>query len=228
MAQPGDILSFAEMCMLEGKMLQQGMHFRSGSDRHSVILMSRQHGAKYADGIAEDGKTIHYIGHDAVGDRAKTLDQPLDRISGTLTENGKFFKAVEEARQGYAAEPVRVYEKLKQGIWVYNGLFSLVDAAMSALERRKVCVFTLSLVGSGEPASDSGSLPTEAYGRLIPTDVKLLVWQRDRGRCIACGSTEDLHFDHIIPYSLGGSSLDVRNIQILCRTCNLKKSDSIQ
>jgi hypothetical protein len=60
----------------------------------------------------------------------------------------------------------------------------------------------------------------------IPEDVKLLVWSRDGGRCVRCGSKEELHFDHIIPVAKGGGNTSA-NIQILCQTCNLKKSDKI-
>jgi hypothetical protein len=60
----------------------------------------------------------------------------------------------------------------------------------------------------------------------IPEDVKLLVWTRDGGRCVICGSKEELHFDHIIPVAKGGGNL-AENIQILCQPCNLRKSDKI-
>jgi 5-methylcytosine-specific restriction endonuclease McrA len=35
-----------------------------------------------------------------------------------------------------------------------------------------------------------------------------------------------LEFDHVIPHAKGGSNTD-NNIQLLCRGCNLKKSDRI-
>jgi HNH endonuclease len=62
--------------------------------------------------------------------------------------------------------------------------------------------------------------------RAIPDDVKLLVWSRDGGACVKCGAKTDLHFDHIIPLSRGGGD-HAQNIQLLCRTCNLTKSDHI-
>jgi hypothetical protein len=37
--------------------------------------------------------------------------------------------------------------------------------------------------------------------------VKLAVWKRDKGSCVLCGSTKNLHFDHILPFSKGGTSL---------------------
>lgn len=60
----------------------------------------------------------------------------------------------------------------------------------------------------------------------IPEDVKFEVWRRDQGRCVICGSQENLEFDHIIPFSKGGSST-ARNIQLLCQNCNRHKSDKI-
>lgn len=66
------------------------------------------------------------------------------------------------------------------------------------------------------------------HNRIIPTSVKLEVWKRDKGRCVKCGSEDNLHFDHIIPYSKGGSSLVAENIQILCARHNLKKRDKIE
>ncbi|OYU84082.1 MAG: hypothetical protein CFE24_08410 [Flavobacterium sp. BFFFF2] len=56
----------------------------------------------------------------------------------------------------------------------------------------------------------------------ITNDVKTKVWQRDNGMCVICGNNEKLEFDHIIPFSKGGSS-SFRNIQLLCEPCNRKK-----
>lgn len=42
------------------------------------------------------------------------------------------------------------------------------------------------------------------------------------GRCAACGSTEDLCIDHIIPICRGGSC-EVENLQALCFSCNARK-----
>jgi 5-methylcytosine-specific restriction endonuclease McrA len=66
------------------------------------------------------------------------------------------------------------------------------------------------------------------HDRVIPATVKIEVWKRDSGSCIRCGSKENLHFHHIIPYSLGGSSKDAKNIQILCSRHNLEKRDKIE
>jgi 5-methylcytosine-specific restriction endonuclease McrA len=60
----------------------------------------------------------------------------------------------------------------------------------------------------------------------IPDDVKLHVWTRDSGCCVKCQSPKELHFDHIIPLARGGGN-QAENIQLLCRTCNLAKSDRL-
>jgi hypothetical protein len=60
----------------------------------------------------------------------------------------------------------------------------------------------------------------------ISREVRLFVWQRDGGRCVQCGAQQSLHFDHVIPHSLGGSSTE-RNLQLLCESCNLRKGASL-
>jgi hypothetical protein len=61
---------------------------------------------------------------------------------------------------------------------------------------------------------------------LIPQDVMDKVWNRDGGKCVKCGSTKKLEFDHIIPISKGGANT-YRNLQLLCENCNRKKSNKI-
>ena len=67
---------------------------------------------------------------------------------------------------------------------------------------------------------------SETQSRKISQTVKDRVWNRDQGKCVECGSNEKLEFDHIIPFSKGGSNT-YRNIQLLCETCNRIKSNQI-
>jgi len=60
----------------------------------------------------------------------------------------------------------------------------------------------------------------------IPENVRVAVWRRDEGKCVKCGSRENLEYDHIIPISKGGSNT-VRNIELLCEKCNREKYNKI-
>lgn len=62
--------------------------------------------------------------------------------------------------------------------------------------------------------------------RRISQRVKDEVWRRDGGQCVQCESRKNIEYDHIIPFSKGGSNT-ARNVQILCESCNRKKSDNI-
>ena len=74
---------------------------------------------------------------------------------------------------------------------------------------------------------DEGEIFPEANKRPpIPKEVVDVVWRRDGGKCVYCGSTENLQLDHIIPFSKGGATT-VENLQLLCQKCNLQKSNKI-
>lgn len=225
------IYSYREMCDIENvQTLQRGMNFRM-NPRYSVILMSRRSNAPYADKILEDSITIEYEGHDepkiSHEMNPKTLDQPLKTRNGTLTQNGKFVEAIEKFKKGNSdAEPVKVYEKILPGVWSLKGIFDLVDYKIRHDGKRNVYVFLLRL--SDEQDIETNSHIDLAHTRLITREIKKEVWKRDGGKCVLCDSTKNLHFDHDLPFSKGGTSLTAKNIRLLCAKCNLAKSDKIE
>jgi len=225
-----EIISYLEMCQREGASLQRGMNFQMGGN-HSVILMSVRPNSPYQDRIEDNGETLIYEGHDvprtAGTKNPKLIDQPEKLPSGKLTENGKFHHAAQAAKKGEELERVLVYEKIKKGIWSYNGVFHLVDSWRESDEHREVFKFKLVAVEGDEDFSRpvKTDLP---HRRLIPSSVKQQVWARDGGKCTKCGATNELHFDHILPYSKGGTSITIENVQLLCARHNLQKSNKIQ
>ena len=60
--------------------------------------------------------------------------------------------------------------------------------------------------------------------KYVSDEIKEAVYERDNGSCKNCGAKEELQYDHIIPFSKGGNDT-IDNLQILCRSCNLTKSN---
>lgn len=207
---------------------QKGMNYGINPN-YSIILMSRRDNAPYNDRIYPDGVTIEYEGHDVPNDSSKEHDQEPYTASGSLTENGKFIQAVEKYKKTGVSEKVKVYEKIIPNRWSLKGMFDLVDYKTVSDGKRNVFRFILKLNESDPEnigaTTDVRELP---HTRLIPSSVKQEVYIRDGGKCVLCGSTENLHFDHDLPFSKGGTSLSADNIRILCQKCNLKKSDKIE
>lgn len=230
----GSVISYFGMCQLEQASLQRGMNYRLHS-QHSIVLMSLREDAPYADRVEDDGQVLIYEGHDAPKERGrpdpKSVDQPMRLPSGKPTENGKFFQAAKRYRErGGPPDLVKVYEKIRKGIWADNGYFHLVDAWFESDGNRQVCKFKLVAVDGDVPAdwAEDKDSSERQRSRIIPSSVKLEVWRRDQGKCTLCGATDELHFDHVLPYSKGGTSLTAENVQLLCARHNLAKHDKIE
>lgn len=233
--RPGDIVTHAEMCQAEGGMLQRGMTFRAAPNV-GVILMSQRPNAPYRDAVDGDGNLL-YEGHDAprTGDHPepKQLDQPRYFSSGKPTENGKFADWTDRyLRNEVPPALFHVYEKIRDGIWHFRGPYFLKGYRFVEVGPRRVFEFQLTPIfetaaaKTGSPASSGAS--DDVASRQIPTAVKQIVYKRDKGRCVLCCSDKNIHFDHDLPYSKGGTSLSAANIRILCAKCNLSKGGRIQ
>ena len=236
MMRRGDIIRYVDMTIAEGLSLQRGMNFSIHGRDYGIILMSVRKNAPYADRFEDNGTTIIYEGHDVQqnyidnNSNPKKIDQPMNFPNGKLTENGKFYHTAIQYKEGKPAKIIKVYEKIKDGIWVYNGFFILADAWIEESGTRNVFKFRLEMQDEDIDLSTSiypSNLELE-HNRLIPTCVKVAVWKRDKGQCVKCGAKVNLHYDHIIPFSKGGSSTTAANIQLMCARCNLQKHDNIE
>ena len=223
-----DIISYHDLVSEERANLQAGMNYRPGN-QYSIVLMSVRKGAPYADAIDPITGMVLYEGHNVKryrgGPDPKIVDQPLMTPKGSPTENAKFFADALDLKNGKRKKPklIKAYEKISKGIWSYKGFFELIDANVVSDGKRKVFKFSLKPVEK----KSFGRIIDLPHNRLIPTPVKVEVWRRDRGHCVQCGSTKNLHFDHDIPFSKGGISLTAANVRLLCAKHNLEKSDKI-
>lgn len=79
-----------------------------------------------------------------------------------------------------------------------------------------------------EPFTETKELRN--ISRSIPRATQFRVLKRENQVCRHCNvpvKDDDTHFDHIIPWSKGGSS-DEHNVQLLCGACNRKKSNKFE
>ncbi len=219
-----EIISYFQLVSNEGgKQIQKGMNFDIQKS-YSIVLMSTEKNAPYNDNLFDDG-VIEYEGHDVpknvIKDK-KLIDQPIANPTGTLTENGKFFHAAKDFKEGNReAAKVKVYRKLRKGVWVDMGFYDLIDAYLQSDGSREVFKFLLK--PTFEDLVETKDHEDLLHDRTIPGEIQREVYIRDQGKCRLCSSTENLHFDHILPYSKGGSSKVASNIQLLCAKHNLQK-----
>ena len=218
------IISYSELVVNEdGKMIQKGMNFGI-QKTHSVVLMSTEKNAPYNDVIFDDG-VIEYEGHDVpknITPDKKSVDQSMFNESGTHTENGKFVAAATNYKEG-KRDPakIKVYRKIRPGVWVDMGFYNLIDAYKRHDGVREVFKFLLE--PTFEEVHEDRDYEDLLHNRTIPGEIQREVYDRDKGKCVKCGSKENLHFDHILPFSKGGSSKTSSNIQLLCAKHNLQK-----
>ena len=223
------VISYHQLVINEGgTQVQKGMNFAI-KKTYSIVLMSSEKNAPYNDRMLEDG-VIEYEGHDATKNDSynkKEVDQPIANKTGTLTENGKFLQASENYKEG-KRDPalIKVYRKIRMGVWVDMGFYDLIDGFTKFDGKRNVFRFLLK-PNTNEVDEDPKDIDL-LHNRQIPGDVQREVYSRDKGKCRICGSKDNLHFDHILPFSKGGSSKVSSNIQLLCARHNLKKSDKLQ
>lgn len=106
----------------------------------------------------------------------------------------------------------------------YNRRFSSWTTALEAF------IEYANAGGTDVPTVVSSNESQPKTGRDPSLRLRRHVLQRDRFTCCACGASPaitqgvELHVDHIIPWSKGGETI-LANLQTLCSTCNLGKSN---
>lgn len=77
------------------------------------------------------------------------------------------------------------------------------------------------------PSTTSRASGASTHGRGIRSAISYARWYTNVNcRCVACGATDHLSLDHIIPWSLGGEDT-MENLQTMCRSCNSRKGNRV-
>jgi hypothetical protein len=117
---------------------------------------------------------------------------------------------------------------LQQGMnFGLGGVFHVIDSWTERDAFRALCKFKLVAIEGDEDVEQPVHVNAERR-RLIPTHVKLEVWKRDGAKCSICGAVDELHFDPVLPFAKGGTSMTAANVRLLCARHNLAKSDHIE
>ncbi len=133
------------------------------------------------------------------------------------------------AKERSETEAVKLHSFNGKTWWRYNGEtyfesegLEPPDVTALALQLQRAKARTLERAHAEMRGEEAAVHPREP----IPESVRHEVWRRDGGQCVDCGSRDKLEFDHIIPWSEGGSNT-ARNLELRCELCNRKKGARI-
>jgi len=163
----------------------------------------------------------------------------LSFTRSSLSENSMItieqsYKDNMSSSEFYEAEKAELFRLIKE-----NG--SYYDVMSRSWESGVYCC-GIELIGGflltddGDIVSPERWMPADApelelKRKPIKPSVRFQILKRDNYACQMCGATATdgakLEVDHIIPVSKGGQNNE-ENLQVLCRDCNIGKSDSFQ
>ena len=143
---------------------------------------------------------------------------PYDLFMGPMNMKSKHQKYTDHSKKSIKLQNELVNKKVKKNV--------VADKELIIKEpEKKICS------SCGNILEDDALFcglcgKAKKKSKYIPASVRKVVYERDGGECRECGSKEYLEYDHILPFSKGGSS-SAGNIQLLCENCNRSKYNKI-
>ena len=140
-------------------------------------------------------------------------------------------------KEFYESEKQHLFELIRENGQFYHVMSRSWDSGVSCYGIELLGGFLLTDDGdiaspdrwfSSEPEPEPEPEPKR---KPIKPSLRFEILKRDGYRCQMCGVTAKdgatLEIDHVTPVSKGGSN-DADNLQVLCRDCNIGKSDNFQ
>jgi len=189
---------------------------------HQIATVRGRLGAKQAEVTATRERLR---GHDEDGRR----EVPPQGTKVFRLHSSQHHLECSERRFGRLASsqadlPVLVARKDGRSWWWYHDRFWWDD---EGLDPRDVRVFVLDADLSSREHAEAlaearatvcGEEPREAEAPEMSPLIRFAVWCRDRGRCVDCGTADDVRFDEILPPEDGGSR-SAANVELRCGGC---------
>lgn len=129
-----------------------------------------------------------------------------------------------------------LHKEFRMIIPVFIHLYA-IEYAERVFHDRQLCAFVSELlvaIGFDGMDSPEEEKPKQWIERQpLPKWAIKTIRARDRGHCTECGCDltlelqDDENIDHIVPLSKAGTN-DLVNLQLLCKTCNLKKYNNLK
>ena len=150
--------------------------------------------------------------------------------SGRRTFDVRWSRAEVEAIAAQQAEsPVELVRHDQRAYWIFRDCFYWEDDGLSAEDVKALALQRIRKQDRQLANAHSLMRAEEAGQALRPPvsiEIRRAVFERDGGRCVECGGSFDLQYDHVIPFSLGGATT-VENLQLLCADCNRSKGATL-
>jgi hypothetical protein len=101
-----------------------------------------------------------------------------------------------------------------EGLDAYAVKVSVLDGELRSRQHAEALAQARAAVLGEEPRA--GNSPG------LSQIVRFAVWCRDRGRCVDCGTADDLGFDEILSTTVGGSTA-AANVELRCVACHERR-----
>jgi hypothetical protein len=171
--------------------------------------------------------------------KASYIDNLIDfcgglkqRFGEEINFPGKMIERRNKVLEFSENEPLKIKIWGNKIAWIYKGFYYYTEGHFSDQQISRLILEECDqeneyFEGLEKKYDNSEHEQGDAYYRQeIPEKVRIEVWWRDGGKCVRCGSGENLEYDHIIPISDGGSNA-TRNIELLCEKCYRSKHDQL-